>query len=253
MTFPVQIPVAGMQWHPHLFFEIIAYVFAVTLYFFLRHRAGRAAFPPDVILSLICGCLLGAWIGSKLLVAVTHPGHLRTFTGTMEWLASGKSTVGALLGGWGGITLVKLWCRIRTTTGEFFLYPMAVGTALGRLGCFFTGLADQTHGLPSRLPWAVDFGDGIPRHPAQLYEAIYVLLLAALLPFIPQRLPASSPRLFRRYLAGYLAFRFLLSFWMPRERWIGELDMFQFIVGLVLAGLLLRRIFRPTTQLPTQT
>jgi len=38
--------------------------------------------------------------------------------------------------------------------------PLAVGIAVGRIGCFLTGLDDHTYGLPTTLPWAVDFGDG---------------------------------------------------------------------------------------------
>jgi phosphatidylglycerol---prolipoprotein diacylglyceryl transferase len=57
---------------------------------------------------------------------------------------------------------------VRRATGDVFAIPLTVGIAVGRVGCFLTGLADNTHGLPANLPWAIDYGDGIPRHPAQL-------------------------------------------------------------------------------------
>jgi len=55
---------------------------------------------------------------------------------------------------------------------------LVMGIAIGRVGCFLTGLPDHTYGVHSSLPWAVDFGDG-PRHPTQLYEIAFVMLLGA--------------------------------------------------------------------------
>ena len=51
-----------------------------------------------------------------------------------------------------------------------------VGMSIGRVGCFLTGLDDHTCGTRTGLPWAVDFGDG-PRHPTQLYEIAFLLLM----------------------------------------------------------------------------
>src|SRR5204863_3169999 len=47
----------------------------------------------------------------------------------------------------------------------------AVGVAVGRIGCFFSGLDDFTYGTPTTVPWGRDFGDGVSRHPVQLYES----------------------------------------------------------------------------------
>ena len=57
-----------------------------------------------------------------------------------------------------------------------FLVPGLLALAVGRIGCFLTGLPDHTYGIHSSLPWAVNFGDG-PRHPTQLYESLAVLLI----------------------------------------------------------------------------
>ena len=64
---------------------------------------------------------------------------------------------------WGGVELAKRACGVTRSTGDQFVWPLAVGTAIGRLGCFFTGLDDHTYGTATRLPWGVDFGDGILR------------------------------------------------------------------------------------------
>ena len=226
---------------PHLAFEAIAYGCAITLYFYLRHRAGRTQFPPETILWLICGCMFGAWLGSKLLVLLENRHHFVTYDSWLRLLAGGKSAVGAILGGWMGIEFTKHKLQLRTQTGEYFVYPLAVGTAIGRLGCFVTGLDDQTHGAASSLPWAVDFGDGVARHPTQLYETIYVITLAGVLHLTAARRARSVATLFRLYLAGYFAFRLALDFLKPRETLILNLDATQIACALALFWLIWRR------------
>jgi hypothetical protein len=39
------------------------------------------------------------------------------------------------------------------------------------------GVYEETYGLPSSLPWAMDLGDGIQRHPVALYEIIFLIAL----------------------------------------------------------------------------
>ncbi len=52
---------------------------------------------------------------------------------------------------------------------------------IGRVGCFLTGLSDATCGVRTDLPWGVDYGDGVPRHPAQIYEILFLLALGTML------------------------------------------------------------------------
>jgi len=39
---------------------------------------------------------------------------------------------------------------------------LAIGVAIGRIGCYLAGLDDFTYGTPTALPWGHDFGDGVP-------------------------------------------------------------------------------------------
>lgn len=234
-----------VAFNPHMAFEAIAYGCAVPLYFHLRLRAGRAAFPLETIFWLICGCLFGAWFGSKLVVLLASLRDPTAGISLERLLTSGKSTIGAILGGWTGIELVKHRLQLRTQTGEFFVYPLAVGTAIARIGCFVTGLDDQTHGVATGLPWGVDYGDGVVRHPTQLYEVIYVLVLAVALHRNAARGPSDPATLFRKYLAGYLAFRLLVEFLKPREALILHLSVTQIVCALALIGVVVRyRLWR---------
>jgi prolipoprotein diacylglyceryltransferase len=132
-------------------------------------------------------------------------------------LLGGKTIVGGLLGGWTGIELAKKILGLHRSTGDLFVYPLALGTAIGRLGCFFTGLSDHTYGIATSLPWGVDFGDGVARHPTQLYESLFVLTLAALLHFALRGRILRPGTRFRLYFTGYFLFRFTVEFIKPRE------------------------------------
>jgi prolipoprotein diacylglyceryltransferase len=91
------------------------------------------------------------------------------------WLSGmpgvGRSIEGALAGGIVAVELYKRGAGIKARTGARFALPLAVGVAVGRIGCHFAGIEDFTHGTPTALPWGHDFGDGVSRHPVQLYES----------------------------------------------------------------------------------
>jgi prolipoprotein diacylglyceryltransferase len=117
-----------------------------------------------------------------------------------------------------------------------------LGMAIGRVGCFLTGLSDHTYGLPTRLPWAVDFGDGIPRHPTQLYDVVFLLILAiALLAWV--RKPRVNGRVFGVFLGSYLVWRFGVEFIKPTWKPYLGLSAIQ-IASFIGAALIFYRIVR---------
>jgi prolipoprotein diacylglyceryltransferase len=147
----------------------------------------------------------------------------------------GKTVVGGLLGGIAGVELVKLAIGEKRATGDLFALPLCVGIAVGRVGCFLAGLPDHTYGLATRLPWGVDFGDGVRRHPTQLYEIVALALIALWIVRARPRLlrgPLVRGDLFRGFVSFYLAFRFSLEWIKPEPRpWLG-------LSGIQLAALL---------------
>jgi phosphatidylglycerol---prolipoprotein diacylglyceryl transferase len=74
---------------------------------------------------------------------------------------------------------------------------LALGIAVGRLGEFLDG---HGQGVPADLPWATHYLDrlaatpdfGVPRHPAQLYDALAALAVCGVVSRLPARLPAGS-------------------------------------------------------------
>src|SRR5262249_60623476 len=104
----------------------------------------------------------------------------------------GRSILGAMVGGVIVAEIYKAIFGVRGSTGAVLVLPLAVAIAIGRIGCFLAGLPDYTYGTPSGLPWAVDFGDGIPRHPLPLYGSVTLALFAAGFLLRPRPPPAAA-------------------------------------------------------------
>ncbi|MBI4749469.1 MAG: prolipoprotein diacylglyceryl transferase [Acidobacteria bacterium] len=218
MTFPVYIHLFGLTIHPHLFFELIAYSVGFHLYRHLRKGNQTAFVPLEQIMVILVGCIFGALFGAKILNWLEAlPYYLEhTRTNPMVWL-EGKTIVGGFIGGWMGVELAKKLVGVTYSTGDVYVFPMIVGTCIGRVGCFLTGKDDVTYGVPTTLPWGVDFGfeDHLPRHPTQIYEILFLILFGMFLRWHTQK-PHFNGYLFRLFMFGYFAFRFGIEFIKPR-------------------------------------
>jgi prolipoprotein diacylglyceryltransferase len=212
MQFPVYIGFGGWKIHPHLLFESIGYAVAFRLLLW-NIRSDTIKFSQRT--SVMVGGMVGALLGAKGLVLLQHIDLLRPHW--QQWLLlllQGKTVVGAMLGGLIGVELTKWRIGLTRSTGDAFVYPLLGGTAIGRIGCFLTGLSDRTYGIATTLPWGIDFGDGILRHPTQLYEILFLALLGLGIRW-RSRSPYCDGDLFQIYLAAYLGFRFFIDFLKP--------------------------------------
>jgi phosphatidylglycerol:prolipoprotein diacylglycerol transferase len=123
----------------------------------------------------------GGALGAKILFWFEDPQLTAHSLHNPEYLLGGKTIVGGLVFGLITVELTKRYIGLRDSTGDLYAIPLALGIAIGRIGCFLTGLPDNTYGTPTNLPWAINFGDGIPRHPTQLYEILFLLALIPIL------------------------------------------------------------------------
>lgn len=201
----------------HFVLEALAYSVGFALYRWNRNRDGDVVTRTERS-SVIVAAVLGAAIGSKVLAWFEDPVAL--MHGAEALWPGGKTIVGGLLGGTIAVEWEKRRLGIRARTGDLFAIPIAVGIAVGRIGCFFGGIDDHTAGTPSNLPWAVDFGDGILRHPTQLYEIVFLTLLAAMLRQFRKLRPANGD-LYRVFLFAYLVWRFAIDFLKPEPAFAG--------------------------------
>ncbi|WP_013323149.1 prolipoprotein diacylglyceryl transferase [Gloeothece verrucosa] len=214
MQFPVYLEIGNVKLHPHLVFELIAYIVSFRLLFY--HNLQNDVIPLKERSFIAIGAMFGALIGTKILVVfqyldvyLQNPEKLQ-----LLFVSPGKTLVGSLLGGLIGVELTKKILAVKCSTGDAFVYPLIVGMTIGRIGCFLTGLEDGTYGLPTNLPWGIDFGDGILRHPTQLYEIAFLIVLMVFL-FVRQQYKIRQGDRFNFFMISYLGFRLFIDFIKP--------------------------------------
>ena len=161
--------------------------------------------------------------------------------GTLNlWLSGeagiGRSIVGALAGAIIAVELFKRARKISGSTGLIFVPAFATSVMVGRWGCFFAGLDDRTFGTPTTLPWGHDFGDGVMRHPVQLYESFTMgALLVVALVMIARRNEVFMRNGFYLLVLVYAGQRFVWEFLKPYGTIAGPFNLFH----LLCAGLMI--------------
>ncbi len=171
----------------------------------------------------------------------------------------GMSFHGGLIG---VIIVLLIFARRRRRTlleiGDFIAPLIPLGLAAGRLGNFING---ELWGRPTTLPWGMVFphtGDGIARHPSQLYEmGLEGFALFALVWWFARK-PRPTGQISAVFLMGYGAFRFLVEFTREPDYFLGllagGLSMGQLLslpmiaVGAIIFALSARKSNRAPTQ-----
>lgn len=212
----------------HMIFDVAAWVSAWLMGSFVARRYfGGARTPlrdPGYFIALGAGAIAGALLFGSMNMSLAGFWQI------------GHSIAGAVAGGIVGVELFKLATGVRGSTGGPFVAPLALGIAIGRLGCFFAGLPDYTYGTPTHLPWGVDFGDGVARHPVQLYESAAMLLfLAAYLPALATDSLLVRRRGFYLFVGWYALQRFAWEFLKPYPAVLGPLNIFHMICIALIA------------------
>jgi phosphatidylglycerol:prolipoprotein diacylglycerol transferase len=177
------------------------------------------------------GATLGAYLAGSANLWLTGIGGV------------GRSIEGALAGGIIAIEILKARSGIRGSTGLRFVAPLAAAIAIGRIGCFLAGLDDMTYGTATTLPWGVDFGDGVTRHPVQLYESVTMAVFLAVFIALVRRGGESMLRTgFYLFVGVYAGQRFLWEFLKPYGTLVGPFNLFHLIsLALVAYALLFAR------------
>ena len=217
----------------HTIFDIAAWLAAASAVWWLSRRGLQ--FPAQSFqLPYVAALVFGAGLGAYL------------FGSANLWLSGqngvARSVEGALAGGIVAIELYKWTAGIASRTGARFALPLAAGIAIGRLGCYFAGVDDFTYGTPTTLPFGHDFGDGVLRHPVQLYESAAMAVFAlSYVAAVLNRNTFAITNGFYLALAYYGAQRFLWEFLKPYGTLIGPFTLFHLLSLSILlyAGVML--------------
>jgi phosphatidylglycerol:prolipoprotein diacylglycerol transferase len=200
----------------HYVFEWASLATGAGVYRRIKRRKGTQSLTQGPTFAILLGCLMGAAVGNKAMYWVENPHLWAAASHTPALWLQGQSIVGGLLGAWLGIELAKWWVHWHgPRTGDDFVPAVLVGIAIGRIGCFLAGLHDGTYGLPTAMPWGVDLGDGIARHPAPLYECLAAVFALAAWPRWRESYAHTPGLAFRVFMLGYLAWRLMIDSLKP--------------------------------------
>jgi phosphatidylglycerol---prolipoprotein diacylglyceryl transferase len=214
----------------HAAFDLLASLtsFCLTLLVYRWRLQGAMQRVEQAGFGYVAALLIGAGVGGYGF------GSLNLYLSGSPHIA--RSIVGALAGSIAAIEFFKWLKGMRGSTGIIFVPAFAATVVVGRWGCFLSGLADETHGTVTTLPWGVDLGDGIARHPVQLYESFAMLgfLLVALW-LIGKRNPWFLANGFYAMVAFCAAQRICWEFLKPYGAVVGPFNLFHLVCLALLA------------------
>lgn len=211
MHFPVNIPIGKSSLSIHFICETLAYFVGYRYYAYLR-KHNNDLISSENRLIIFIGAAIGALMGSHLIGVIENPSLFRF---NIIYFMGNKTIVGGMLGGLIGVEFTKKKIGVTVSSGDLMVYPLILAMIIGRIGCFFAGLQDGTFGMPSHLPWAINFGDGIRRHPTNLYEILFWITLWLSLKILEEKYRFADGARFKILLSSYLVFRFMVEFIKP--------------------------------------
>lgn len=215
IDFPARFEIFGHEiwWHPVL--ETIGIFLGMRLYFYLK-RNSPEKLPLTTSLYVIIGATAGALLGSKLIGNLENPEVLFNSPFSLKRFWTSNTIVGGLAFGLIGVELIKKLIGHRKSTGDLMVFPLILAIVVGRIGCFVTGIYEETYGIPTDSIFGMHLGDEYLRHPVALYEVVFLIFLSGLIYFIQKKYNYQSGFLFQIFMISYFTFRFFLDFIKPK-------------------------------------
>lgn len=210
-----------------------------SVYFEFR----RKGLNTESIYWLVIAAAVGGLIGSKLNYLIEHPDQLRDSPLSAAFSGAGLVWYGGVIGGAiAALLVVKLyklsWVRVLDAAAP----AMAIGYALGRIGCFLNG---DDYGQPSHLPWAMQFPKGSPPtppgiavQPTQLYESFSSVVIFLILMFLLRKRLTRPGAMISAYLVMAGVERFLVEFLRMHRDGQLQAQVVSIIIAVLAAGAL---------------
>lgn len=225
----------GVRWYSLCW--LLAFVVSYFLMLKIFKREGKSQELLDKLtIYIFIGTLVGARLGHCFFYdwAYYKEHFLEIFIPFQKINGSWELTGFTGLASHGGAIgiLIALWLFSRNTKTNFMwitdrlILVVPIAGAFIRLGNFFNS---EMIGNPSYLPWAVIFTheDQIPRHPAQMYEAIaYVIIFIILWAMYQKNKDPKPGKLFGIFLILLFGARFIIEY--------VKIDQVAFEAGMLL-------------------
>lgn len=227
MDFPLTFQLFGKTILAHPVFETVGIFLAMRYYFYLKRKSSeKLSFNTSA--AVLIGATAGALIGSKLIGNLENPQvFFENFSFKRFW--TNNTIVGGLAFGLIGVELAKKMVGHKESTGDLIVFPLILAMIIGRIGCFLTGVYEETYGLPTTSVFGMHLGDEYLRHPVALYEIAFLLFMWFELKMIAKKNKYVSGFLFQLFMLSYFSFRFLLDFMKPKIDIIGNLGTIQLV------------------------
>jgi phosphatidylglycerol:prolipoprotein diacylglycerol transferase len=201
---------------------------AVTLTFW-----SRLAKRDSRLMIIYAAALVSAFVGAKVVYLLAEGWLFWDSPDRWLILATGKTVLGALLGGYLGVEVAKKLLGYTAATGDWFAIVAPVGIGLGRVGCLLHGCCAGVVCEP--VWWTIRDAQGVERWPAVPVELLFNV--AAILVFIGLRKRRVLPgQHFHIYLIAYGLFRFAHEFLRATPRLSHGITGYQ-IAALAVAAL----------------
>ncbi len=274
--FPELFKIPGLDFTVNTYGALLALAFLAGL-FVMARQATADNLDKNRVYDLGLWVLVASLIGSKLLMIVTdwedYQGDWRAFL-SLDFLRSGGVFYGGFIGAViASVIMMRIYKLPWWRTADAFAPGIAIGQAIGRLGCFSAGccwgkpttafcgvhFSDKGHEttnvptivghLPAAIQqqWADKLGGltaPIHLHPVQLYEVGATLVIFAIL-LVMARKRKFHGQIVLAYAVLYAVARFIIEFWRddPRGALLG-VSTSQFIAALIFVGSIAVYIYR---------
>ena len=195
---PLEVP----RWYGVLFATGLLISYQIMLYIYKKEEVPRKevdTLAAYIIIATLIGARLGHILFYEPLYYLKHPIEILPIRMEPEFQFVGLAGLASHGGAIGILIALYLYSKKKKVPYLWVLDRVVIVVAL--TGCFIrlgNLMNSEIIGIPTTVAWAFIFKqvDDIPRHPAQLYEAIYCLLLFFLLFYLwktkRQKMPEGS-------------------------------------------------------------
>jgi len=201
-------------------------------------RLAEIGRPPDWVYEMVFAALVGGIVGARVWWLAEHLDQVTEDPLGSLFSGSGLVFYGGALG---GAVAVVGWALRKRVLGLWLLdlaaAPLAIGYAVGRIGCQLSG--DGDYGVASDLPWAMAYPEGtvpttVEVHPTPVYETLSMAVVTLGLWHLRDRVRPGGVLACWLVLAGVE--RFLVEFVRRNDEVVSGLTQPQLIAAAMTLG-----------------
>ena len=140
-------------------------------YFFLSKELKRLGYNSNLSGDMVFAAAVGGIVGSKIYYLIENFDRVKADPTGMIFSGAGLVFLGGLMGGTLGVTYVirknnLVWIKFADIVAPLLI----LGYAVGRVGCLLVG---DDYGLPTHLPWGIEFPNGLPPSTYSVFQTYY--------------------------------------------------------------------------------